>query len=324
MAFIRPPCYSVDGARTITVFGLNWPWMPKEGYDVTNQHAIDRNADLPVENARPLVGPRLFSGGESLFEMEPLQDVRWMEVDLRPVGSIPATVEQYENGEIKTGDVSAGIQWTPFKARITWQEESGCEISEVVDIGQGRVFSVPPTNKVSVHILTPRLVREDDGSIGAATILNAAAPPGIVARSTFVASQIHCKVTCVQDPSGLHAKFSQAFYLCRATDFDTAQFVIPRGTQRMQLRYSNGITGGPIPADAFTADLAPEFERFPQGTRPGPLPLPIPRIPVPAGGVSPDEMFLYPPSMASAVRLFIPGGSAVECVNVIVTAELDL
>jgi len=322
MVQVYPACYSVQGARTIEVFGAYFPWAPwDEGYEVTNRAGITSGQKF-IRNARELVGDRLNNSGECLFDMEPMSDVNWMEVDLRPVGSIPATVEEYERG-ILTSDVSAGLAWCPFKARVSWQEESGCIKHAIVDIGTGRLFSVPPTNKVSVELLTPKLARDADGNVVPAITRNARGNPA--ARNQFIASQVTCKVTCVPAPSDLRAEVSQAFHLCQQGEIpQSAQFVLPEGIQAARVRYSDPATNRPLTPDQLTASIAPEFERMDAGGRPLPNPWPILGFNTPEGFVSPDTGRLMAPSLSGIMRVSISPTATFPCVSVVVTAELDL
>jgi hypothetical protein len=268
---IGPSCYQPAPARSISVSGLWYPYQ--NDLIVATQQEVYSSGSQPDEPVRSEYGDT--STGRRLFTMPPLDASHWMEVDLRPQGTIFNNEGQF--GPPTAQNVSTGVKWTPARARITWTEQGGVENFVDVDIGAGTNFVVPPTNQVWVDLLVPN----------PDTLESVPVPPTIppeILRNIEYITTVSCKVTCVKSPGANRACLTRLIYLgtdaLRLDGNSSALFptrnqaiVAPRGTKAVALTVGQSGGGGPggdaIPS---TGDLLYRWEalaalgRFPSPT----------------------------------------------------------
>jgi len=234
---IGPSCYQPAPGREISVRGLWYPYQ-NDLIVARQQEVFAGNPDEFVESED---GPT--SSGRRLFTMPPLDESSWMEVDIRPQGTI--FNNEVEFGPPTSANVSTGVKWTPARARITWTEQGGAQQSVDVDIGAGTNFVVPPTNQVWVDLLVPNPDTLENVPVPS-TI-----PPDVLAMVEYITT-VSCKVTCVSSPGGNRACLTRLIYLGQdalrpsGPSPTRAQFVMaPRGCKEVSVFIGQSGPGGP-------------------------------------------------------------------------------
>lgn len=196
---IGPSCYNVAPQRTITVTGPFLPWQRR--FVVAKQEQVNS----------PGIAQLVISGqevGERLFTMEPLKELTFLELDIKPVGTVLYNAEE----PVPTVNTVQGApfplrDWTPVKARATWYLPGGqVTRSFDFDIGNGVVITTPPTNKVDIDILVP-----SEEGLDLIPIPDDFVP--LRTAGTRFATQVQCKATCVRSPAISRPRFTQLVYL---------------------------------------------------------------------------------------------------------------
>ena len=239
---IGPSCYQPAPARQISVEGL---WFPYQ-----NNLLIARQQEVYAGSPEDLVETEYgdTATGRRLFTMPPMDQSSWIELDIRPVGTIFNNPVEW--GEPTVPNVSTGVKWTPARARITWTEQGGSMQSIDVDIGAGTNFAVPPTNQVWVDLLVP----DPDG------LEQVIIPPTIPFENLSQVkyfTTVSCKATCVSSPGANRACLTRLLYLGNdALPFGVRSQVttVPRGTKSVEVFVGQSGAGGPGSDDSISPD----------------------------------------------------------------------
>jgi len=234
---IGPSCYQPAPGREISVRGLWYPYQ--------NDLIVARQQEVFAGNPEDVVVSEegSIASGRRLFTMPPMDSSSWMEIDIRPQGTIFNNEVQF--GPATVANVSTGVKWTPARARITWTEQGGAQQSVDVDIGAGTNFVVPPTNQVWVDLLVPNPATLEN------VVVPSTIPPDVLARVEYITT-VSCKVTCVSSPGGNRACLTRLIYLgpdglrpSGAAPTRSQYVLAPRGTKTVDVFIGQSGPGGP-------------------------------------------------------------------------------
>lgn len=307
---VGPACYQIAPSRSISVTGPLFPWQ--NCFQIAKQQQV--NAPGIAQVVRSDV-----ETGERLFTMEPLPEVTWMELDIRPAG----TVFFDEGDEVTVDDIASANPilnfWAPIKVRVSYQA-LGSEIRHFdCDVGVGSTIPVPPTNRVDVDLLVPCEDGIDE------IIASGAAPPVPAAqlRNRRFATTVSCKATVVHSPNPVaRPKYTNLYYLDPGQDAGSvgAQAKLQEYTGRVQIIAGRWPPAGlPLTPGDTEAFYRVEPVELPQGVSPEPPPLPFGIFPIPFttnGNLS--ERADVPRPFANVVR--VRTGTRIQ--NAIVSQEL--
>lgn len=317
---IGPGCYEVCPAREISVNGPLFPWQNE--YEVAKQEEVNSPATAQPVRSGPNVGRRLFT-------MDPMRELSWWEVDIRPKATVvfgnigPGPVTPVTVDDVASANpILKG--WTPVKVKVTYQETSGEVRSFIADVGTGVTISVPPTNKIDVDILVPR---ED----GIQEIIDSGSAPPVQAeilRQLFFATTVSCKATCVTSPGLSRPRLTNLYFLDGSSVAGTAGFQtkLQAYASRVQI-YAAPFAGGPaLAAGDIIARFLREFVQTTQGVAPiDPLAGLFPFFDIPILTTVPlalSEHMDIPRSLANVVR--VRTANAAVRASVLVSQELFL
>jgi hypothetical protein len=327
-----PSCYQPAPTQVTALNGLFYPWQrdlilaraERSPSDARADDLVWNNGQLRADPFSNTAQKATQAGGQKFWRMSPMQQPRWMEVDLRPTAMFVYNKVNDDPEPPPTYDLlrksgAAGTIYCPWKCLVRWKE--GTDIrSAIVDIGAGQLFSIPPTTQVSLDILIPNDTEE--------SLANVIAPPNTRVRRCVC--RIQAKVSCVYSTSGTRARYSEVYYLERGVAEGSVggQFWVPEGTQRVQARFAD--VGDPFmdltPKTDVRAALTLETARVPQGVTPD-IGIVGPTTPMQFlfnRGNATEAAGIFASSVWDVVRVQIPNGSGSEAVNSTVCAELDL